>query len=156
VAAGHHLHRIRHLPGHPAADGRHDLRDRHRFRTDPTPADRSGRRPVSQATFERTPGATHPAFKTPLSKRLLPPLVTALLAAALVKMAIDVAFVPARFLAGLDKAGALLWSMFPPSPGGQFLHILHALGETLAMAFVGTVLGALLALPFGIIGAKTV
>ncbi|MGZ3273744.1 MAG: phosphonate ABC transporter, permease protein PhnE [Caulobacteraceae bacterium] len=88
--------------------------------------------------------------------RLTPPLLTLLCAAALTKMAADVGFSPAHLIGGAGRLGRLLAAMVPPSSGGQFLHILHALGETLAMAFVGTVLAAVIALPLGILGAKTV
>jgi phosphonate transport system permease protein len=53
----------------------------------------------------------------------------------------------------------LLWfaeSMFPPDPGGHLFTYLNALGETLAIAFLGTLLGALFALPLGILGARNV
>ncbi|MGA0601312.1 phosphonate ABC transporter, permease protein PhnE [Caulobacter sp. KR2-114] len=88
--------------------------------------------------------------------RIMPPLLTLLGVAVLVKMAVDVDFSPAHLASGLERLGRLLGAMVPPTPGGQLLHILHALGETLAMAFVGTVLAALLALPLGVLGAKTV
>ncbi|MEI6283273.1 MAG: phosphonate ABC transporter, permease protein PhnE, partial [Alphaproteobacteria bacterium] len=91
-----------------------------------------------------------------LTSRLLPPIVTLLSLALLAKMAGDVGFSPERLVNGTGRLGRLLGSMVPPSSGGQFLHILHALGETMAMAFVGTVLAALVAVPLGILGAKTV
>jgi phosphonate transport system permease protein len=46
--------------------------------------------------------------------------------------------------------------MIPPSSGGQSLRILRSLGETVAMAFVATLLAAIVALPLGVLGAKTV
>lgn len=76
--------------------------------------------------------------------------------AILVLMAIDVEFTPARFLSGAGRLGRLLSTMFPPSPGGQTLRIVKSLAETMAMAFVGTIIAALLALPLGLLGAKTV
>jgi len=102
-------------------------------------------------------GLTPPAARRPAwLRRLAPPLLTLLGAAILAKMAADVGFSPAHLIGGTGRLGRLVGSMIPPSSGGQFLHILHALGETLAMAFVGTVLAALIALPLGILGAKTV
>jgi phosphonate transport system permease protein len=96
--------------------------------------------------------AARPSWRT----RLAPPLLTLVGVAVLVKMAMDVDFSPASFANGMGRLARLVGAMVPPTSGGQFLHILHALGETLAMAFVGTVLAALAALPLGIIGAKTV
>lgn len=53
----------------------------------------------------------------------------------------------------------LLWfleEMVPPAPEGHFWTYLDALGETLAIAWLGTLLGALLALPFALVGARNV
>jgi phosphonate transport system permease protein len=107
-------------------------------------------------------GMAHPwptAPKVPVRSwwaRLRPPLLTVLGVAVLMKMAADVGLSPANLVNGMGRLGRLVGAMVPPSSGGQFLHILHALGETLGMAFVGTVLAALAALPLGVIGAKTV
>jgi phosphonate transport system permease protein len=111
---------------------------------------------VSQATFERARAAAPHAMRPAWSARILPPALTLLVVGALVAMAIDVGFTPARLLSGVGRLGRFVGEMFPPSSGGQSFRILRALGETLAMAFVGTILGAVAALPLGIIGAKTV
>jgi phosphonate transport system permease protein len=53
----------------------------------------------------------------------------------------------------------ILWfveQMVPPDPGGHLVTYLDALGETLAIAWLGTLLGALFALPLGILGARNV
>jgi phosphonate transport system permease protein len=53
----------------------------------------------------------------------------------------------------------LVWfvgEMFPPDPGGHFVTYLNALGETLSIALLGTLLGAVLALPFAVLGARNV
>jgi phosphonate transport system permease protein len=88
--------------------------------------------------------------------RLAAPLATLAVVAVLVKMGADLGLSPAELGKGTGRLAQLLGAMFPPSSGGQFWHILQALGETLAMAFVGTVLAALAALPLGVVGAKTV
>ena len=44
----------------------------------------------------------------------------------------------------------------PPEPGGHFVLYLNALGETLAIALLGTLLGTVLALPLGVLGARNV
>jgi phosphonate transport system permease protein len=72
---------------------------------------------------------------------------------ALVLMAIDVGFSPDRFMTGTERLGRLMSTMFPPSSGGQTVRIVRSLAETLAMAFVGTIIAALLALPLGLLGA---
>jgi phosphonate transport system permease protein len=113
---------------------------------------------VSEAAVgrERARDQAARAIRPTWRSRLVPPLVTLLCAAALAGMAADVGFSPARLITGTGRLARLLATMIPPSSGGQLLHILQALGETLAMAFVGTVLAALAALPLGILGAKTV
>lgn len=60
------------------------------------------------------------------------------------------------FAAGLGRLGFLVWFMIPPSTGGALGSMLHALAETLAMAFLGTALAALAALPLGFLGARNV
>ena len=47
---------------------------------------------------------------------------------------------------------------YPPvvTPGGHFWTYLNALGETLAISLLGTLLGALFALPLGVLAARNV
>jgi phosphonate transport system permease protein len=54
-------------------------------------------------------------------------------------------------LAALAKFVAL---MFPPSTGGHLQLFLRAMGETLAIAFLGTLTAAILAAPLGLLAAK--
>lgn len=63
---------------------------------------------------------------------------------------------PARIGEGLGKLGWLLALMWPPSPGGALAELLQALAETVAMAFLGTVLAAAVALPLSFLGAGNV
>ena len=96
------------------------------------------------------------ALHAPLSARLLRIGLILLGFAALVQMCIDLDLTSGAFLNGIGRLGRFLAAMVPPTDGGQFLKILGSLGETLAMAFAGTVLATLAALPLGVIGAKTV
>jgi phosphonate transport system permease protein len=57
---------------------------------------------------------------------------------------------------GFTKLGVLTKAMFPPVANGAELKILQSLLVTFAMAVSGTVLGIMVALPLGIIGAKNV
>ncbi|MET3355475.1 UNVERIFIED_ORG: phosphonate transport system permease protein [Xanthobacter viscosus] len=61
-----------------------------------------------------------------------------------------------RIGSGLVQLGHFLTLMIPPDPGTQLPLYIHALGETLAIAFLGTLLGALVAFPFGFLAAKNV
>jgi phosphonate transport system permease protein len=63
---------------------------------------------------------------------------------------------PARLLEGLGKLGWLLALMWPPSPGGDLAGLLQSLAETVAMAFLGTLLAAAVALPLCFLGARNV
>jgi phosphonate transport system permease protein len=63
---------------------------------------------------------------------------------------------PLRIWYGLGQLGTILVLMVPPTAGGHFWLYLSALGQTLSIAFFGTVLAALLALPFGFLAARNV
>jgi phosphonate transport system permease protein len=61
-----------------------------------------------------------------------------------------------RIWAGLGRLGWLLQFMFPPAHNGWLGEFMIALGETLAMAFLGTLLAFVVALPLGFLAAKNV
>ena len=96
------------------------------------------------------------AFRPAWPKRLRGLAATLVGLAVLTAMAIDLQLAPGALAKGFDKLGLFLGQMVPPSSGGQTVRILKALAETFAMAFAGTVIAALVALPLGIVGAKTV
>jgi phosphonate transport system permease protein len=83
-------------------------------------------------------------------------LVTLLLLALLIVGLWRLEFSPLKVLAGLGQLGTLFVLMLPPSPGtaARALATLEALGETLAIAFLGTVLAALVSLPIGFLAAR--
>jgi len=62
----------------------------------------------------------------------------------------------ARVIPGLRQLVWFVVAMFPPDPGGHLVTYLNALGETLAIALLGTLLGAVLALPLGVLAARNV
>lgn len=61
-----------------------------------------------------------------------------------------------RILSGIGQLGTLVWLMLPPNPGSwaKFFTFLHALAETVAIAFLGTLLAALVAFPVGFAAAR--
>jgi phosphonate transport system permease protein len=63
---------------------------------------------------------------------------------------------PARIWRGLSRLGFLVTLMLPPSSGGALAELCYALVETLAMAFLGTLLAAIAAVPLGFLGARNV
>jgi phosphonate transport system permease protein len=63
-------------------------------------------------------------------------------------------FSPMRFWTGLGDLGLIVGHMFPPSPGDAPAEIFLALLETIAMAFLGTLLAAIVAVPLAFLAAK--
>jgi phosphonate transport system permease protein len=65
---------------------------------------------------------------------------------------------PWRIFAGLGRLGDIMLLMFPPSPGSMehFWTYLAALGQTLAIAFLGTSVACVFALPLGFLAARNV
>lgn len=63
---------------------------------------------------------------------------------------------PARLWNGLEGLATILRLMVPPSPGELWLDILKGMAESVAMAFLGTFLAALLAVPLGFLGARNI
>jgi len=61
-----------------------------------------------------------------------------------------------RIVNGMGKLGDFAVLMFPPEPGPLFATYLHALGETLAIALLGTVIAAVLAFPFAVLASRNV
>src|SRR3712207_8094600 len=61
---------------------------------------------------------------------------------------------PARLWNGLSGLGTILRLMVPPSPGELWLDILRGLAESVAMAFLGTFVAALIAVPLGFLGDR--
>lgn len=61
-----------------------------------------------------------------------------------------------RMWNGLFKLGWLFQFLFPPSHGGWFGYFLQGMGETLAMAFLGTLLAAIMAVPLGFLAARNI
>ena len=63
-----------------------------------------------------------------------------------------------RVWIGLARLGDIVLLMMPPDPGtfSRFLVYLDALGQTLAIAFLGTITGALFAIPLGFLAARNI
>ena len=61
-----------------------------------------------------------------------------------------------RLIDGAGKLGWVLGFMLPPAHNGWIGEFAWALAETLAMAFLGTLLAALAAVPLGFLGARNI
>ncbi|MBV8508454.1 MAG: phosphonate ABC transporter, permease protein PhnE, partial [Alphaproteobacteria bacterium] len=55
---------------------------------------------------------------------------------------------------GLVELAKFVGLMLPPTTGGHLLLFLRAMGETLAIAFLGTLIAATLAAPLGLLAAR--
>lgn len=63
---------------------------------------------------------------------------------------------PERIINGITKLGWLVALMWPPSAGGVLPELFMSLLESLAMAFLGTLLAVLVALPLALLGAGNI
>lgn len=61
-----------------------------------------------------------------------------------------------RILDGLGRLGRFVVLMLPPSPHDRFGPFVEALEQTLAIAFLGTLIAAVLALPVSLLAARTI
>lgn len=99
----------------------------------------------------------HGALVTPPLSTRLPTLLVVALMLGLAVLAISrLEFSFARMGSGMVQLGTFLSLMVPPSPGGQGMVFLKALGETVAIALLGTLLAAFLSLPLGFLAARGV
>jgi phosphonate transport system permease protein len=80
-------------------------------------------------------------------------VITALAALAIFALG-RLEFTFSRLGSGLVQLGTFLGLMIPPSPGGNALTFFKALIETVAIAFLGTLLAAILAFPLGFLAAR--
>jgi phosphonate transport system permease protein len=63
-------------------------------------------------------------------------------------------FFSEKFYGSLGKMAIMFGQMFPPTHGGQFWEYVDAIGETLSMALIGSLIGGILALPLAFMAAK--
>ncbi|MFK0207019.1 phosphonate ABC transporter, permease protein PhnE [Agrobacterium sp. NPDC090283] len=99
------------------------------------------------------------AFDKPLAKRLLPYAIIVLLLTPVVYAVVAFGMTPSRILQGLTRLGNIIAFMFPPhvwTRWEEWREILEGLGETAVMAFLGTLLGAVAALPLALLGARNI
>lgn len=99
------------------------------------------------------------AFRAPLPQRLRTAALWIAFLALFGWCLYDFDFSPYRIFSGLARFGQVLGFMFPPyiwTQWSEFADILEGLGETLSMAFMGSLLGAVVAFPLAFVGAKTI
>jgi phosphonate transport system permease protein len=95
-------------------------------------------------------------FDRPAASRLAVPAMLVGAFAVFVVGLVELDFSPARMLAGLHQLGWITMMMIPPDPGSSLAVYLHAMGETLSIALLGTLLAAVVALPVSLLAAKNI
>lgn len=99
------------------------------------------------------------AFRAPLPVRLRRAALWAFFLGLFAWCVYDFDVTPERLWTGFGRLGSVLSFMFPPhvwTSWAEFAPVLNGLGETLAIAFLGTVLGAVFAFPLSFLGAKNI
>lgn len=99
------------------------------------------------------------AFRAPRTLRLRRAVLWVLFFGLLAWCVVDFDITPQRIWIGLGRLGSVLGFMFPPhvwQSWAEVAPILDGLGETLAIAFLGTVLGAVFAFPLSFLGARNI
>lgn len=105
------------------------------------------------ASARKTYGAV---VSPPLLKRLAPWIVSAAVIGYLGWLWIKFGLTPEVLVKGLVKLGTFLAGMLPPDPGPYAGEFLGATGETLGMAFLGTLFASIIAFPLAFLGASNV
>jgi phosphonate transport system permease protein len=103
--------------------------------------------------------AHHPEILRPGWREKIPLLALGIAAIAVYLTALVLLGVsPSAIASGFARLVDIAALMLPPDPGSwsRVLLYLGALGQTLAIAFLGTVLGALFGCPFGFLAARNV
>lgn len=95
------------------------------------------------------------AITIPIGKRVVSALAWLAAGAVLIYAGWVSDVFSSRFIDGLPKLGGALALMFIPSGFEHLPEFLWALAETVAMAFLGTLIGAILAVPLALLCART-
>jgi phosphonate transport system permease protein len=95
-------------------------------------------------------------FAVPLGTSIVRALLAAAIVLYMLWAGVQLGITPQRIQEGASQLGGIVRLMVPPTDNGQAWAYVQAMGETLGMAFFGTVIAALIALPLGFLGASTV
>jgi phosphonate transport system permease protein len=95
-------------------------------------------------------------FNPGIGGRAIGALVMTVIVGLLVIAVVRLDFSLARMWSGIGELGRIVGHMIPPVPNSlpQATLYLHALAETVAIAFLGTLFGALLAIPLALMAAR--
>ncbi|MCX5495988.1 phosphonate ABC transporter, permease protein PhnE [Kaistia dalseonensis] len=95
-------------------------------------------------------------FRPSMRRRILAIGIPLVLIALAIFAMVVLNFSLVRILNGLHRLGQFAILMMPPEPQGRFVAFSIALGETLGIAFLGTLVAAVLAFPVAFLAAKNV
>lgn len=95
-------------------------------------------------------------FDTPLPTRLQRVVTMLVFAGLTLYCLMTFEMSPARIWAGLGKLATVVGQMFPPTAKDAAWDYAYAMLQTVAMAFIGTVVAAILAIPLGFACARNV
>jgi phosphonate transport system permease protein len=95
-------------------------------------------------------------FRPSLLKRMQTLAVVAALVGLFIFGMIWLGFSFEKLATGIGRLGVIVSLMFPPNPGNLLHLYLKGLAETLAIAFLGTLLAAIVAYPVAFIAARNV
>ncbi|TGN84307.1 phosphonate ABC transporter, permease protein PhnE [Bradyrhizobium yuanmingense] len=95
-------------------------------------------------------------FSPSLSRRLQTLSLIALLIGLFIFGMVWLGFSFEKLASGIGRLGVIVGLMFPPNPGNLLHLYLRGLAETLAIAFLGTLLAAIAAYPLAFVAAKNV
>lgn len=114
---------------------------------------------VTDADIARARAAMPRAFRAAPRERARRALTWAVLIGLIAYCFWAFGITPERIWTGIGRLGSVMTFMFPPhvwTSWSEFAEILEGLGETLSMAFLGTLLGAVVAFPLSFLGAKNI
>jgi phosphonate transport system permease protein len=113
--------------------------------------------PLTASEMENTYQRYPFVFKRPLRQKLVHMLVWICFTAFTVYCLAELGFFNFNMIAsGIKKLSGVVAFMLPPAAHGRLLNFVLAILETLGMAFLGTLLASVLALPMGFLGSKNV
>ena len=106
--------------------------------------------------IRRRHATTH--FASKRRERMKIVAIVAAAVALLVHGLVELEFSAGRIVEGFGRLGLIVGMMLPPDPGSlaKATVYLKALGETLAIAFLGTLLAAIVAFPLSMVAARNV
>ena len=111
---------------------------------------------LTDADIVRARNLVPRAFARPVREHLRSWIGWTVFAALVVYCLIRFDFSPVRIWDGIHELGLITGLMFPPSTGGNFDLFLLGILETLGMAFLGTLIGGIVAFPLSFLAAKNI